>query len=63
MFHQLALFADLTQGRFHAELANAFGPSVHLLVFDNFAIDMYYGFGFSPAGFDHNYNVTAAKVF
>ena len=63
VFHQGALFADLTNNRFHAELANAFGPSVHLMVFDNFAIDLYYGFGFSPAGFGHNYNLNIAKVF
>lgn len=63
VFHQGALFTDLTAGRFHAELANAFGPGVHLLVFDNFAIDVYYGLGFSPAGFDHNYYLSAAKVF
>lgn len=63
IFHQGALFTDLTRGRFHAELANAFGPGVHLLLFDNFAIDVYYGFGFSPAGFDHNYYLNAAKVF
>jgi len=63
VFHQGALFTDLTNNRFHAELANAFGPSVHFMVFDNFAIDVYYGFGFSPAGFGHNYNLTVAKVF
>jgi len=63
VFHQGVLFTDLTRGRFHAELANAFGPGVHLLVFDNFAVDVYYGFGFSPAGFDHNYYLNAAKVF
>lgn len=58
--------------RFHAEAAMAFGPGVHLLLFDNFAIDVYYGFGFttapkskpsSGAPFHHNYYVSAGKVF
>ena len=43
--------------------ATGFGPSVHFLVFDLFAIDLYYGFGFDRVGFDHNLSFDARTVF
>lgn len=64
VFHDFALFYERREGDLdRVSWANAFGPSLHLLVLDSFAIDIYYGFGFAPSGFDHNMVFRARKVF
>ncbi|MBW2732480.1 MAG: hypothetical protein JRH20_08790 [Deltaproteobacteria bacterium] len=64
VFHDLVVFHERRgDDNAPAALANAFGPAVHLLVLDSFAIDIFYGFGFAPSGFDHNMVFRASKVF
>lgn len=63
LFHDLSLFGDRTLPEHPAALTNAFGPSLHLLLFDLFAFDIYYGFGFSPVGLSHNLSFNLATVF
>jgi hypothetical protein len=48
LFHDLALFAvpNRELGTVSAQLADAFGPGVHLLLHDMFQMDMYMAFGF-----------------
>ena len=44
-------------------MADAFGPSLHLLILDLFALDIFYAFGFAPVGFDHNISFSLQTVF
>lgn len=67
LFHDLAGFGlidrsvNKTRG---FQLANAFGPSVHVLIFDAFQLDAYYGFGFAPVRkFDHGFSLTLQQAF
>jgi len=64
VFHDLAIFGDRSRGgNASFGVANGFGPSLHFLLFDTFALDLYYGFGFAPGGFDHNMVFKLGKVF
>ena len=63
VFHDFAVFQNELLPSEPANLANAFGPSLHFLFFDTLALDLYYGFGFSPDGFDHTFVVAANKIF
>lgn len=63
IFHQAAVFGDRTVTPVGVALANAFGPAVHIVLWDVFAINIYYGFGFAPAGFDHNFSLQAQTIF
>ena len=46
-----------------AAVANSFGPSMDFLLFDIFSLELYYGFGFAPAGFDHTFSFKLQTVF
>jgi hypothetical protein len=63
VFHDVVLFGDRRRGPVKAGLANAFGPGLHFLLFDAFALDIQYAFGFSAEGFDHNFIVSMKRVF
>lgn len=66
IFHDLAVFAVplRTQGTYAVELANAFGPGVHLLVQDMFQLDMYMAFGFRrKAQFNAAFSMVLQKAF
>lgn len=64
IFGQGAFFGDRRDPNdLHRAFAVAFGPSAHFFIFDNFALDIYYGFGFAPDGFDHNLVLSLEKVF
>ena len=63
LFHDFSVFADRTRPGHPAAWANGFGPSIHFLIFDQFQLDLYYGFGFAPAGFDHNFSLALETTF
>jgi hypothetical protein len=64
IFHDLATFGDRRDPtQTTVAVANAFGPSLHFLLFDVFSLDLYYGFGFAPGGFDHNLSFSLQRVF
>jgi hypothetical protein len=63
VFHDLSLFVDRTREAQPVALADAFGPSLHLVLFDLFALDLYLGFGFSPRGFDHTLSFSVQTIF
>lgn len=63
LFHDFSVFGDRTGGTPEVALANAFGPSVHVIIRDQFGLDVYYGFGFAPGGESHNANLSFAYLF
>jgi hypothetical protein len=63
VFHDFSLFADRTRPGYPVAWANAFGPSVHILLFDMFALDLYAGFGFAPVGFGNTVSFSLQTVF
>jgi hypothetical protein len=63
LFHDLSVFADRTRTKRPVALANGFGPSLHFLILDRFRLDLYYGFGFAPSGFDHNFSLSLRSTF
>ena len=44
-------------------IIDAFGPSVHFLLLDTLALDLYAGFGFSPVGFDQTITFALQTIF
>lgn len=63
VFHDLSLFGDRTSDGTRASMANSFGPSVNLMLFDLMAIDLFYGFGFAAVGFDHTFSFRLQTAF
>lgn len=63
LFHDASVFGDRTSGSPEVALANAFGPSVHVILRDQFGLDVYYGFGFAPGGESHNASFSFAYLF
>lgn len=63
VFHDGSVFVDRTTEDHRIGLTNAFGPSFHWLMFDLFAFDLYYGFGFDRHGFDHALSFELRTVF
>lgn len=63
LFHDLSVFVDRTRAHNPTAVANGFGPSVHFLIFDQFTLDLYYGFGFAPSGFGHNFSLALQSTF
>jgi hypothetical protein len=54
---------DRSQPQHHAAVVDAFGPSVHFLIFDTFALDLYAGFGYAPVGFDQTVTFALQTIF
>lgn len=63
VFHDLSLFGDRSREGPRASMANSFGPSVHFLLFDILALDLFYGFGFAEVGFDHTFSLRLNTAF
>lgn len=59
VFHDLSVF-DTEEG---AALANAGGPSLHVLVAGTFALDVFYGFGLAPHGWSHNLSIALKSAY
>jgi hypothetical protein len=54
VFADLSVFRDRRRADAPWSLATSFGPSLHAIIVDQFAFDVWYGFGFAPTGFDHS---------
>jgi len=56
VFHDGAVFGllDATRTQEKAAIANAFGPSVHLLILESLQVEAFIGFGFGPGGIFEN---------
>lgn len=55
VFQDLSAFEDASDEQ--PVLINAAGPSLHVLVIGQFALDLYYGFGLRPDGWSHNLSI------
>jgi hypothetical protein len=54
---------DRSQPLHRATAVDAFGPSVHFLLLETFALDLFAGFGFSPLGFDQTVTFAMQTIF
>ncbi|MDX9719471.1 MAG: hypothetical protein RBU37_01895 [Myxococcota bacterium] len=63
VFNDLTLFMDRSHLPERFALAEGFGPSLHFVFFDQFGLDLYYGFGFAPSGFDHNLSLSLYSLY
>ena len=63
VFHDTSLFEDRSQPIHRPTVVDAFGPSVHFLLLDTFALDIYAGFGLSPLGFDQTVTFALQTIF
>jgi len=63
LFHDTSLFMDRSQAIHRPTVVDAFGPSVHFLLLDTFALDIYAGFGFAPVGFDQTVTFALQTIF
>ena len=63
VFHDTSLFMDRSWPIQRAAVVDAFGPSVHFLLLDTFALDIYAGFGFAPVGFDQTITFALQTIF
>jgi hypothetical protein len=63
VFHDTSLFEDRSQPIHRPTVVDAFGPSVHFLLLDTFALDIYAGYGFSPLGFDQTITFALQTIF
>ncbi len=62
-FNDISVFGDRSEGSTQFGAADAFGPSLHFMYFDRFAVDLYYGLGFAPIGFSQSFSFEAGTVF
>jgi hypothetical protein len=63
VFHDTSVFMDRSQPIQGTAVVDAFGPSLHFLLLDTFALDFYAGFGFSPVGFDQTVTFALQTIF
>jgi len=63
LFHDLSVFVNRLDPDLPLALANGGGPSLHLLLLDQFAFDFYYGVGLSPDGLGHNMYLKLRSVY
>jgi hypothetical protein len=63
VFHDASLFMDRNQPLQGITVVDAFGPSMHFLLLDTFALDLYAGFGYSPVGFDQTVTFALQTIF
>ena len=63
VFHDTSLFEDRSQPIHRPTVVDAFGPSIHFLLLDTFALDIYAGYGFSPVGFDQTVTFALQTIF
>jgi hypothetical protein len=63
IFHDVSLFEDRISSPSTLRLMNAFGPSLHILVLDQYALSIHQGLGFAPGKFSQTLSFTVETVF
>lgn len=63
VFHDLTAFEDRISMPAAPRLMDAFGPSLHFLILDQYALGLYQGLGFAPGRFGQTVSFTLESVF
>ena len=63
MFHDLSVFQDRISSPPTVRMMDAFGPSLHFLILDQYALGVYQGIGFAPGTFSQTISFTVETVF
>ena len=63
VFHDLSVFEDRISSPNTLRAMDAFGPSLHFLVLDQFALNIYEGIGFAPGKFSQTLSFGVESVF
>jgi hypothetical protein len=63
IFHDLSVFEDPADQPNRLRVADSFGPSLHFLILDLYALGIYQGFGFAPGQFSQTLSFTLSRVF
>ncbi|TNE90025.1 MAG: hypothetical protein EP330_09360 [Deltaproteobacteria bacterium] len=61
VFHDVSAFEDASTEL--PVVINAAGPSLHVLVAGQFALDLHYGFGARPGGWSHNLSIGLTSAY
>jgi hypothetical protein len=62
-FHDLSVFDDRISSPPTLRLRDAFGPSLHFLILDPYALGIHQGIGFAPGKFSQTPSLTVESVF
>jgi hypothetical protein len=62
-FHDLSVFEDRISSPPTVRLMDAFGPSLHFLILDQYALSIHQGIGFAPGRFSQTLSFTVESVF
>lgn len=63
VFHDLSVFQDPANQPKRVRVADSFGPSLHFLILDLYALGIYQGFGFAPGQFSQTISFSLNRVF
>lgn len=63
VFHDLSLFGDRISSPTALRAMDAFGPSLHFLILDQYALSVHQGFGFAPGRFSQTISFAVQSVF
>jgi hypothetical protein len=63
VFHDLTIFRDRISSPTALRAMDAFGPSLHFLILDQYALSIYQGFGFAPGRFSQTFSFTVESMF
>lgn len=62
-FHDLSIFEDRISMPASVRVMNGFGPSLHFLILDQYALGVYQGIGFAPGAFSQTITFSVQSVF
>ena len=63
VFHDLSIFEDRISSPTTLRAMDAFGPSLHFLILDQYALSIYQGLGFAPGRFSQTISFAVESMF
>ncbi len=63
VFHDLSVYGDRISSPTTLRAMDAFGPSLHFLILDQYALSIHQGLGFAPGRFSQTISFTVESVF
>lgn len=63
VFHDVTVFEDRLFLPTELRFMNAFGPSLHVLILDQYALSIHQGIGFAPGRFSQTLSFSVESVF